>query len=512
MALFNRKGLLDIYSCRYLVTALAGALFAFIPWKIMDMDFRYGLAASAALICITLAMIFIHHIENFLIYAFLFHIPFSIFGKWLFRQDVVAPARGINFGLTEILLIIAYLVWFAQIFIARNQPLPKLRGIDVFVIILLTFKIMSLGMAQDKLLGSFDVIYTIKHMMMYFFLSHKVDHKHLKWIIALFLFAILAESAIAFFERITGYVNIGSIKGNIHSADFGTQYVVPGIENELRASGTTNDSHTLGLYFAMLLSLPFVLIARPGTKNINRVLLGSVLFIGLLGLILTFSRSGWLGFTVGAAIASWIIIVKWRQGQIIAVLLIILLGASCCYPKAYSHIYRRVFQAPSGLISARFEMHYTALDIWSNNFLLGCGPGNYITALHDPDTRAQHLKNTQTALPVHNLYLYTLAELGLCGAVAFLGIIAASLRVCWRTARDKDDSLVRAMALATLAGLMGYLVDGFTDPMFREAVPNAQLWTFIALCASFPRLINQSNHEKLIKEQCEKEKPPITES
>jgi len=470
------------------MAAVAGGIFAFIPCGIMGLEFRYGLAVTGGLLCVAFAMIFIRHLENLLIYALLFHIPFSIFGKWLFRHEVINPAKGINLGIAELLLLLAYILWFGQIFIVKSRPFPKLRTIDLWVLFLFLVTTASTVLSHNMVLAWFDLVYTVKHMLMYFFLSHKVERKHLHLIIALLLFAILLESGFAFFERITGVVNIGNTKGNVESSDFAVQYVVPGIEDQLRAAGTTNDSHTLGLYFAMLLSLPLVLMCRSTVSGHARILFGSILFIGILGLVLTFSRSGWLGFALGAVVVCWYIFKYWKQGQVIIFSLIILLAASIFYPKVYDYIGRRVFEAPFDIIEARLDMHQTAIDIWTNNFFIGCGPGNYITALDQNEVQSQHVK-AHTELPVHNLYLYTLAEIGTLGFIALFTMIAIALNACRTASREQEDTLVRCLALATLGGLVGYLVDGMTEPMFRESIPNAQFWTFIALSISFPRML-----------------------
>ncbi len=474
-------------SVKYIGVVMAGALFAVIPMKIMNMDFRYGLALAGGLMFLAFAMMFIHRLVDFLVYALVLHIPFAIFGKWLFVQEVVVPVRGVSLGLAELLLLVAYAVWFVQIFVARVESLPKLKGIDVLVGCLLGVKLLSLSLAPNKVLGTFDVIYTVKHMLMYFFLSRKIERRHLKGIVALFLMAIVLESAIAFFERITGYVNIGNIKGNIHSPNFGVQYAVPGIEDEWRAAGTTNDSHTLGLYYAMLLPVPMAMLACVGETLRARLLYGLVLVLGLVGLVITFSRSGWLGFAVAALVASGVIAFVWKQKRIVGIMLLVVLGASCLYPQAYSHLYRRVFEAPPEIMASRFELNRTALHIWRHNFLLGAGPGNYIDALDHPKVASQHVP-AQTELPVHNIFLYTAAEIGLLGFVFFFGAIAAAMRQCWKTLKGHPIPLLRAVALATLVGLLAYLVDGLTDPMFREAVPNAQFWTYMALGAAFQRM------------------------
>ncbi len=473
-----------MFSRKYLLTGLGGMLFATLSWKISSLDFRYALAVTGSLVCLSLAMILVRHMEDFLVYALIFHIPFAIFGKWLFLQPVLVPAKGISLGLPELLLLIAYLHWFGRIFVTRSHPLPKMRPIDGWVLLLFAVFVVSGLLATNKTLALFDIIYTAKHMLIYFYLSHKIKKAHFRWILLLFLFAILLETGIAVFERTTGYVNIAGTKGNIQSEDFGVQYVVPGIENELRAAGTTNDSHTLGLYYAMLLPVPFILLASRRTGPWTKGLLALTGTLGLIGLIITFSRSGWLGFGVALLVACSVIVGKWRQIRTVGILLLVFFLASCFYPQAYGIIYRRIVEAPTVIMDARFEMHKTALDIWKHHPLLGAGPGNYIDALSLPDVQTSRALEGAD-LPVHNIYLYTLAELGALGALALALVVVSALCYCWRWAVQPGDDLTRCLALATLAGVMGYLANGMTDPMFREAVPYAQFWTFMALAAVF---------------------------
>jgi len=47
------------------------------------------------------------------------------------------------------------------------------------------------------------------------------------------------------------------------------------------------------------------------------------------------------------------------------------------------------------------------------------------------------------------------------------------------------------LALAIMTGLFAYLLDGITGPMFKEAVPYAQLWVYIGLSMSFSRILHQ---------------------
>jgi O-antigen ligase len=468
---------------KYLWVALAGVLFSLLSSKIVTLDFRYALAIFVGFAVLSISMMGIYRIEDFLVYALIFNTPFSTFGKWLFVQHVPNAARGISVGLAEMLILEAYLFWFFQIFVARKESIPRLQKVDYLLLLLIFGQFISLIGAPDKLLGTFDIVYNIKHGLIYFFIAHKVRVRHLKWVVVLILFAILVESSLAFFERITGMASIGLSKGAVESAEFGEQYAVPGIEHELRAAGTTNDSHTLGLYYTMILPLPFVLMMMPFLSRPVRGALSAILILGIIGLIVTFSRSSWMGFAFAATFALGIILLLWKQGRAALIVVAIVLATVLLYPKIFGYVHTRLLEAPSEIMEARYQTNWTALNIWRHHFLFGYGPGNYMEALNDPGETVIGSED----LFVHNAFLWIAAELGLFGLITFFGTIFYAMSRCYKALKS-ESLLFRGLALAILSAFLGYLVEGLTNPLFRETVPYAQLWIYIGLSMSFERL------------------------
>ena len=485
----------SIIKTKYLVVAFAGALFAPLVWKIMDLEFRYAVAISGGLLVLSIGMMAIYRIDDFFVYTLIFNTPFSIFGKWLFRQDihwgrsrtVFTPAMGISIGLAEMLIIGAYTVWFARIFIARKELPVKLKKIDYCILLLIFSQAISLFAATNRLLVLFDITYNIKHALIYFFIAHKVKRRHLMWIIIILLLVIPLESTIALYEHNSGNVGLFSAKGNIRSKDFGTQYQVIGIGQYTRACGTTIDSHTLGLYYTLLLPITLVLIMTPQLlrPSIWLILVGIFIF-GLIGLVVTFARSGWLSFTISTVFLLAFITFSWKQYKVIIITIMIFLAAipvTFMFPQICEYIQIKLFEAPYELIQARLDMALTALRMWSKHFLFGAGAGNYMLALDDPSLTISFYDNNV----VHNAYLYIAAEIGLFGLISFYSIILIAMVRCWKMLKC-EDLLIRILALAIFTGFIGYLLDGLTNPLFRQAVPYAQLWIYLGLSMSLARL------------------------
>ncbi len=476
----------------YVLFALGGATFALVVWWITGLEDRYALAVVGGIVLIAAAMVSARRIDDFLIYLFIANIPFAAFEKWLFVQKVAVTAKGLTLGVSELLLLIAYGVWLHRICVARSEPIPSFTRLDGCMALLLVSQAVSSFGAPNKALAVFDIVYNLRHFLIYFYLSRRVERRHLKWIVALVLAAVLLQSGLGFYERLTGNVGIGLSKGNVESEDFGRQYQVPGTE-EFRAAGTTNDSHTLALYLVMLLPVPFALMFLPGIKVLWRTVLAAVFVTGVGGLIVTFSRSGWLSFGIAMTFAVIYVAVAWKRRVVVPAMLGLLLLVSLAFPQGYSYVVNRVVDAPPEILEARYDTYWTALDIWRHNPFFGYGPGNYIEALADPGVRAQTYKGDwDVDIPVHNAFLWVAAETGLFGTLFFFSMIVLGMIRCVRFL-DNEDPLVKGLSLAIVTGIAGYLLDGLTDPMFREASPYAQLWTYLGLVMAFGRFVPVPN-------------------
>ncbi|KHE93318.1 MAG: O-antigen ligase family protein [Candidatus Scalindua rubra] len=492
MAHFNK--IINVTENRSWVAIILGVLFSFLVWKITTFEFRYALAITGAVLFLSLAMVFVYYLDEFLVYAFVFIIPFSIFGKWMFAIEVAVPARGISIGLPELMLLLAYFLWFCQIFVTKKEPLPKLNKVDALIFLLIFSQLISMFGAPNKQLALFDIIYNIKYILIYFFIVHKIKRKYLSLIIALFLLAIAIESPIAFYERLTGNVGIASAKGNVQSEDFANQGKVPGVENEIRGSGTTIDPHSLGLYYSMILPISFVFMMSGFLRPFKRVLIALIFMLGVGGLIITFSRSGWLSFASSTILALSVIFLKWKEGRSLIILMALILAGMPFIPKAFQIIDLKLFNAPEGLMETRYDMVSSALNIWKQNIFFGYGPGNYIEAITDPSIRILGHDGAMSERPIHNAYLWLVAEKGIFGFVSFYGIIFLAVRRCFKLI-NSNDRLIRILALAILCGLVGYLLDGLTNMMFREATPYAQLWVFLGISMALHRMQEKGEGE-----------------
>ncbi len=225
-------------------------------------------------------------------------------------------------------------------------------------------------------------------------------------------------------------------------------------------------------------------------------LLGLILVAGLL--LLTQSRSGWMGGAVGTLV----LLVLWafstprrwaRWGAGVAVVTFLLIGAI---------VYMRVGGETLGLLwedGGTLETEFVGrvslsgrVEIWSRAFyaiqdfpFTGCGLGTFrevVWILYplftiSPATDIAH---------AHNIFLQVAVDVGLPGLLAYLALLGIAGAVGWRVARQ--DVRLRPLALALLASLVALHVYGLTDALAPGSKPGLLFWLVLGLLAALFRL------------------------
>jgi O-antigen ligase len=190
------------------------------------------------------------------------------------------------------------------------------------------------------------------------------------------------------------------------------QYAVPGFEAVRRAEGTTFDSHALGLFMSMTLTLPLSLALSPSIPGRYRIIAASVFGLGLPGLVASFSRAGWVSF-IAASLALAFFFVVWRETRalFLGAVSLVLLSIPFVIPFG-KYIEQRIFEAPPELISARIETMEMSFVLWKENPLTGIGANAYMRAVEE---RLSIFEGEPYFIPVHNMLLFVMTETGLIG-------------------------------------------------------------------------------------------------
>lgn len=173
----------------------------------------------------------------------------------------------------------------------------------------------------------------------------------------------------------------------------------------LRAYGTFPHPNVLGGFLAV--TLPLLLQAK---KSLPRRQAGKWFYmsfgLGVIALILTFSRSAWF-----VGLVAMIVILTKRKKSLLFISVILVLIAIQINFKEESVVVRE-------------QLNNAALSLWQHSPLVGVGLGNFLVRL--PEVLAS--RQIYFLQPVHNIYLLVLAETGIIGFIMVLLLLRHTIK------------------------------------------------------------------------------------
>ena len=172
-----------------------------------------------------------------------------------------------------------------------------------------------------------------------------------------------------------------------------------------------------------------------------------------MGVIITFSRGGFLGLVAMAGMLLWKVGRRNKATTALAVTTVVMVFL-IAMPVGYSSRITSIFDTasdPTGSAQARKDLLERAASVAANHLVIGVGMGNYsIYSLHE-----------QRA---HNSFLEISAELGVAGLIAYLVMLFAPLRSLRRIEQESLAGLRRGrqeiyyLVAAVQASLVAYIV------------------------------------------------------
>jgi len=463
----------------FLAVVALGCVLSLALYQIWDLENRWIVVICLIVAAATVAMCLARSFSDYLLIGVLFSLPVASFSKWFYYEDIYTGAFGI--GLLDLLLGGLYVSWFYRVFVIRVQPPPRLTLLDGFIFwFILAYLLGTLG-SREAGLGLAATEYLVKYTMVYFYLSRHIEERHLPWLLAAFAFTVFLDASLGSYQFSTGrLLGLGLDRG-AGTSQLDTQYHVPGTGSYNRASGTSYDSHALGHLMSLIVTFPLVLCFMPGLRLMLRFGCAAVAAAALFTLVLTLSRSGYFSCAIGLTIGVGLIIVLWREPQAVVALAIAVMVAAVVTPLIAKVAYDRIMNAPSELLTYRFSQYAVGWYVFTLHPLFGVGPGSWMQALKDYDFLGLE------QLMIHNVIIQVMVEMGVFGLFAYLSIVGTAMLRLFRLARRRRDIAGR-FALAGLVSLIITLLDGLTDPAFRDPNVFLMFWLLVSLSVALPRL------------------------
>lgn len=365
---------------------------------------------------------------------------------------------------SDITLILTLSIWLLHLYL---QPRKILRGPAFLTLPLIGLTLVALATSVTSVDPALSLYHSIRLILLFGFYLYIVNHVHsIKQVVVPILLQLAIQAPIAIAQvlqqRSIGLQLLGEY--DLDPAWSGVSVIWTETVRSLRAYGLSDHPNILGgcLALAILLVAAWLLYR----ENRWQILIVGILGAGGIALLLTFSRSAWLGAAGGAALVG-IYVFKEKQADprrralflAMAIFLIAspfiwanldLLGVRLGANNSFEEL-----PAERGSIGERRVLISAANEVFARNAFFGVGLGATPEAF-ERDFPEMPI-NYQ---PAHMVLLTAAVETGLLGAAFYLILLVAPwIAVILGHNVHMTPDLVAASALLlalTIIGLFDY--------------------------------------------------------
>ena len=227
-----------------------------------------------------------------------------------------------------------------------------------------------------------------------------------------------------------------------------------------------------------LLTVPIML--QSGIPRKWRVTALACFIPILIALVLTDTRSSWLGFIAGAGVIAIL-----KEKKLILVLAALIAAFFLFAPQKNIDRAKSVIDLNHPSNAGRLTMWSTGLKIFADHPWLGVGDSDLYeiySGYRTPDVN-------EPAGHLHNNYIMLLVTLGIFGFAIVMTIFGRTLLAEYRIFRAfSSDPLVGPVTLGALGVLCGFLVNGFFEWNFGSHQIMVLVWSSIGLVFAAERV------------------------
>ncbi len=227
-----------------------------------------------------------------------------------------------------------------------------------------------------------------------------------------------------------------------------------------------------------LLLMPFLF--NPHTPKKEKIFLAAAFIPVLLALMLTNTRSSWLGFLGGIILISAL-----QYRKLFAALLIFIAAFFLFAPQHQVQRAKSIIDVNDPTNHARLVMWKTGWRIAHNYPLLGIGD----TDIHYMYEKYKDADDVEGGGHLHNNFVTLLVTIGGIGLTIVLALFAKIISVEFSLFKKlKNDWLAGSIVLGSLAVFIGFLINGMFEWNFGDHEIMVFVWSSIGLVFAADRV------------------------
>jgi putative inorganic carbon (HCO3(-)) transporter len=454
---------------RWMVVLVAGTLLGAYAVVATMLPPQYEVLVTLALLT-CLFMIIVRNVRRVLLAIILLDIPLQLDINYMYREEPASLGAlgGLDISVTTIALVGLYALWLGE-FLAEKKPLRwSWFRMALPLVLYIALAGLSMLVAPDGTLAFFEMFLLLQTFLLFLYVVNTTKTREdVLFVVTMLLTGLVLESLIIIGLRFLGHsVRVAGILARVD----------PGP----RVGGTVGSPNNAAAFLVMPLVCALgVLLTQTGrfTKMLAAIALGT----GVVALVFTLSRGGWLSFALATGMLCF---AAWYRGwlsrkAIIGIVVVLVLLVLVLLPI----ILGRLTVDDRGSAASRIPLMKLAMRAIWDHPILGIGVNNMPVVIFQYVTPEL---GDVWVYSAHNKYLLVWAETGPGSLIAFLWFLAATIRrgwQCWRL----NDRLLSPLAFSLAVAIIGNMVHMFFD-VFRSRPDVELLWVSAALIIAIYRI------------------------
>ncbi len=398
-------------------------------------------------------------------YVLVAYLPFSK----ILPGDFGGLAMGFNF--TNLLMAFIMFAWFSGKYM-EGEPKWLKTPLNVPIYLFMVIALIAVVRGADRLgSGTFVFVFAefkrwVTPIFLYFLVLNTVKTRAM---IKNMVITMIIVTTLVGLMAIYDYISLGAV-GDMEKA---------------RIGGICEHSNSLAAFFNYYMFLPYGFFLMNMKKPKYWLLLLPFL-IQFRGIMVTFSRGGYLAFGLGLVVVSFLRS-KWMLLAMVGVILIAMMNP-VILPAGVRYRLSQTFEKKVSNQSSEAELEgalessaQTRVQVWKgavemikDHPILGVGYDMFLYQI-------EFYWVQRRPIDAHNTYLIIAAEMGIPALLVFLWLI---MIVMWNTFmlyRTTQDPFAKATALGFLGGLFGLLMSNMFGSRLDSQEVSSYFWILAAM-------------------------------
>lgn len=469
---------------KFFFCILFGVVFGGILGYALINRFYFYQAVIAGIICLPFIItVFVYSPRQSFLGLLILAIPFNP-SFHIIQDQSYAFGFGLSFFLSDLVVILIFfylLISNSSSIRQRKNPRTSIWQLGLPLLLWIMAGVISLIPAINDTIAIIELIRMLRIFLIFLAIYKLVNVPEDLRLIAVFLvIAFSIQATLVSLEYFAGHPLL-RLPGEMREADM--------IGLIFRPSGSMGHSSNFAKFAALCLPicLTFIYVIK---KNIWRMIISLVLVSGLVSLIFTVSRAGFVASIFGLF---WISLLMWinlrrKVVKIVVPIIILFIGIGLAWSLGGSRFMSRI-QRDQGSAASRTQMYSVALNVIRAHPFLGVGLNNYTLIAPNYDNTRDNI-SIQIPHPVHNIFLLHAAEMGILGALFFiwflLGTVSKAFKYGSKAGFHLDSAIARAMGVGiTCSWLQGLIGWGFRSSIVHTSYLAVIAGALVALSYSY---------------------------